>query len=156
LPVTFASSNNAVASVSGNLLLIMGVGITTITAAQAGDGSNYLAATNVSQPAVVGPAIADLAISLATNGFYLVTNIVYSKFYSAYRTNVIDIYTNVALTITGNQGRAYDLQVEGDLIQSNWQTLLSIPNLPSPSYQIIDPATNSARFYRLRHSVWAP
>ncbi len=89
LPVTFASSSNAVASVSGSLLLIEGVGTATITAAQAGDGSNYLAATNVSEPAVVSPPIADLAISLATNGFYIVTNIVYSKHASTYLTNVV-------------------------------------------------------------------
>ena len=94
--------------------------------------------------------------SMDTNGFYMATNIWYNHRNSTYYTNAAAVYTNVTLTITGNQGRAYDLQVEGDLTQPTWQTLLSIPNLPSPSYQIIDPTTNSARFYRLRRSVWAP
>jgi hypothetical protein len=152
LPVTFASSDLTVASVSGSTLTIVGVGTATITAVQAGDGSNYLAATNVTEPAVVSPLMVDLGISLDTNGgFYTQTNIYYLALESTYITNVVDVYTNVTLTITGNQGRAYELQSKEDLTQSNWQTLFSTTNLPSSSYQIIDPTTNSARFYRLRH-----
>ena len=36
------------------------------------------------------------------------------------------------------------------------QTLFSITNLPSASYQIVDPTTNQVRFYRLRHPIWTP
>lgn len=48
LPVTYTSSNPAVATVSGTTLSIVGPGSTIITARQAGD-SRYLAATEVSQ-----------------------------------------------------------------------------------------------------------
>jgi hypothetical protein len=52
LPVTFASDNPSVASVSGNTLSITGVGTANITASQAGD-ANYLAAADVSRAQVV-------------------------------------------------------------------------------------------------------
>jgi hypothetical protein len=157
LPVTFASSDNTIASISGNTLTIVGVGTATVTAAQAGDGANYLAATNISEPAVVSPVIADLAINLDTNGgFYTVTNVVYCTNDATYYTNVQDVYTNVTLTIMGNQGRAYDLLFENDLTQTNWQTLFSTTNLPSSSYQIVYPATNWANYYRLRHPLPTP
>ena len=148
LPVTFASSSNAVASVSGDVLTIAGIGTATITAAQAG-GSNYLAATNVSELAIVSPPIMDLSISHDPIGFYSVTNVGHRRGSSILLTNVLHIYTNVILTITGNQGHAYQVQSENDLSQSNWQTLFGTTNLPSPNYQIIDSATNQARFYRL-------
>jgi hypothetical protein len=48
LGVSFTSSNSAVAMVGGNTLSIMGAGITTIVASQAGNGS-YLAASDVMQ-----------------------------------------------------------------------------------------------------------
>ncbi|MFM2265179.1 MAG: hypothetical protein RLZ77_599, partial [Bacteroidota bacterium] len=48
LTVSYVSSNPAVASVSGNVLTINGVGTTSITASQTGD-SSYSAATPVSQ-----------------------------------------------------------------------------------------------------------
>ncbi len=59
LPVTFASSNPAVASISGNTtagftVTIVGLGTTTLTASQAGDG-NYLAAPDATQTLVVNP-----------------------------------------------------------------------------------------------------
>ncbi|HEY0655221.1 MAG TPA: MBG domain-containing protein [Chryseosolibacter sp.] len=40
LPITFSSSNNAVATVSGNTVTIVGAGVTTLTATQAGN-ANY-------------------------------------------------------------------------------------------------------------------
>ena len=48
LAVTYTSSNTGVATVSGSTVTIVGPGITTITASQAGDGS-YFAATNKTQ-----------------------------------------------------------------------------------------------------------
>jgi Secretion system C-terminal sorting domain len=53
LPVSYASSNTSVATVSGNTVTIVGVGSTTITASQAGN-SNYNAATDVTQVLTVG------------------------------------------------------------------------------------------------------
>jgi hypothetical protein len=48
LPVTFSSSNTAVATVSANTVSLTGPGTVTITASQAGD-ANYAAAANVGQ-----------------------------------------------------------------------------------------------------------
>lgn len=48
LPITYTSSNSAVATISGNKVTLTGVGNTTITASQVGNTS-YLPATNVSQ-----------------------------------------------------------------------------------------------------------
>jgi hypothetical protein len=53
LTVSFASSNPAVAVVSGSTVTITGAGVTTITASQAGNAS-YGAAASVNQPLVVG------------------------------------------------------------------------------------------------------
>ena len=81
LTVTYASSNSGVATVAGNTVTIVGAGSTTITASQAG-GSNYNAATNVSQTLTVttGPTtltLGDIAIlgfnSNAPDGFAFVT-----------------------------------------------------------------------------------
>lgn len=46
--VTFSSSNEAVATIAGNVLTIVGIGETTITASQAGN-NNYNAATEVAK-----------------------------------------------------------------------------------------------------------
>ena len=56
LPVSYTSSNPGVATVSGNTVMMTGVGTTTITANQAGDAT-YLEAVSVSQPLVVGLAV---------------------------------------------------------------------------------------------------
>jgi hypothetical protein len=55
LPVSYASSDAAVATVSGNVVTIAGVGSTAITASQAGD-ANHGAAENVSQILTVAPS----------------------------------------------------------------------------------------------------
>ena len=54
-PVTFANSNPAVATVDGTTVTIVGAGITTITASQAGT-TNYNAATDVFQALTVDKA----------------------------------------------------------------------------------------------------
>jgi hypothetical protein len=54
LTVTYTSSNAAVATVSGNVVTIVGVGTTVITASQPGN-TNYAAATDVTQNLVVTP-----------------------------------------------------------------------------------------------------
>ena len=57
LSVSYASSNPAVATVSGNTVSITGVGTTTITASQAGN-ENYAAATSVDQVLTVAQYVA--------------------------------------------------------------------------------------------------
>ncbi len=54
-PVTFVSSNTAVATISGNTVTIIGTGTTTITASQAGNAT-YAAATDVPQILTVNKA----------------------------------------------------------------------------------------------------
>ena len=161
LPVGFASSDNTVASVSGRTVSIVAAGSVSITASQSGN-ANYLA-TNTSQSLTVSPVVAQLSIGTDLNDYYTVTNVkhvttneVNHTSADYYVTNSVNIYTNVALTITGNPGRAYNLQYLSDLTQTNWQMLTVISNLPSASYQVNDPATNPARFYRLQRPVWTP
>ncbi len=55
LPVSYASSNTSVATIIGSTVTIVGVGSTTITASQAGNGS-FNPATNVQQTLTVSKA----------------------------------------------------------------------------------------------------
>jgi hypothetical protein len=55
LPVSYASSNPSVATVSGNVVTIVGAGTTTITASQGGDG-NFNPAPDVSRALTVNKA----------------------------------------------------------------------------------------------------
>ena len=132
LMVSYVSSDSSVASVTGNVISFLAAGSAIITATQVGN-SNYLAAIT-NQILVVTNFFASLNISQNKNAFP----------------------TNVTLTITGNPGRTYNLQYQDDIRQTNWQTLQIITNLPVGTYQVNDPATNSARFYRLQHPVWMP
>lgn len=54
LPVSYTSSNEAVATVTGNMVHLTGLGTTTITASQKGN-EHYIAAESVSQVLVVVP-----------------------------------------------------------------------------------------------------
>jgi len=66
LPVTYSSSNPAVATVSGTTLTIVGAGTATITASQVGDG-NYNAAPDAAQSLTVSKAAASVTLgSLST------------------------------------------------------------------------------------------
>ena len=132
LPVTYDSSDSIVASVTSNSISIFGVGNAVITAMQVGN-SNYLM-TYTNQLLIVTNCLANLDISQIKN----------------------DSNTNVVLTISGNPGRTYNLQYQDDILQTNWQLLQVITNLPVGVYQVNDSATNSARFYRLQHPVWSP
>ena len=61
LPVSYVSSNTAVATVSSNTVTIVGAGTTTITASQAGNG-NFAAATDVTQTLTVNKAAATVTL----------------------------------------------------------------------------------------------
>lgn len=61
LPITYTSTNPAVATISGSTVTIVGLGTTTIIAAQAGDG-NYTDAAFVSQPLSVEKATAIISL----------------------------------------------------------------------------------------------
>ncbi len=66
LPVTFASSNTAIATVSGNTVTIVGAGTTTITASQAGD-ANYNAAPDVTQTLTVNKVSQTITFAAITD-----------------------------------------------------------------------------------------
>jgi len=73
LPVTFTSSNNAVATVSGATVSIVGAGTCTITASQAGD-SNYVAALGVNQPLTIVYAASVPTVRVSTLSDGAITN----------------------------------------------------------------------------------
>ncbi|HEY6007096.1 MAG TPA: MBG domain-containing protein, partial [Geobacteraceae bacterium] len=68
LSVSYASSNPAVAMVSGNTVTILGAGTASITASQGGDG-NYAAATAVTQTLVVNKATANVTLGSLTTTY---------------------------------------------------------------------------------------
>lgn len=65
LPVSYASSSAAVATVSGNTVTIKGVGTTTITASQAGD-ANFNPATATTQDLTVANALQTITFGAIT------------------------------------------------------------------------------------------
>jgi hypothetical protein len=69
LPINYTSSNASVATVSGNIVTIVGGGTTTITAAQVGDAT-YAAATSVQQTLTINKANQTITFgALATKTF---------------------------------------------------------------------------------------
>ena len=129
LPVSFASSDPLVAAVSGSSLQIMGEGSADITASQAGN-INYNAASSLVRVAVVTNIIVVLDAQISGS--------------------------SIQLDVTGNPGRTYMVQYASDLTQPNWQELTVITNLPEETYHVLDPTTNTLRYYRLMRSVWSP
>jgi hypothetical protein len=69
LTVSYSSSNNAVATVSGNTLTIVGAGSVIITANQAGDAT-YAAANAVTQTLVVDPIALTVTGAQVTDKYY--------------------------------------------------------------------------------------
>ncbi len=107
LMVSYASSNTAVATVTGSTVTIVGAGSTTITASQPGDGS-YNAATSVEQTLTINKA--DQIITFAALPFkvfnpnantYLLSSADVSGGASGNAVSFISSDQNVA-TISGN------------------------------------------------------
>ena len=142
LPVSYASADTAIATVSGNTVTVLTAGSTVLTASQVGD-ANYLAATNVSQTLVVSDLLMGLSIQMQTNGVSHITTNHLGRLVTNYDYQP-------SLTVTGNLGRDYTIQYREDLTGTNWSVLTTLTNLPVSPYQVTDPATNPARFYRLR------
>lgn len=69
LTVTYISSDTNIATISGSLITVVGVGTVTITAEQAGNGS-YNAATDVTQQLLVNPKGVTIANAQAQNKPY--------------------------------------------------------------------------------------
>ena len=69
LPLSYFSSNTSVATVSGSVVTIVGVGSTTITASQTGN-SSYNAATSVSQTLTVNKAAQTITFGALSSKTY--------------------------------------------------------------------------------------
>ncbi|MCX6171238.1 MAG: YDG domain-containing protein, partial [Flavobacterium sp.] len=69
LSVNYSSSNTAVATISGSTLTIVGPGITTITAIQAGN-ADYSPATNLTKELVVNTKVLTISGAVATGKIY--------------------------------------------------------------------------------------
>ena len=104
LAVTYSTSNTNVATVSGNLVTIIGPGTVSITASQAGN-SSYLA-TSASQSFV---AYSSTALQLSALGTPVLTN------------NV----TTVTHTFVGNPNATYTIEYKKDFSDANWATVVS-------------------------------
>jgi uncharacterized delta-60 repeat protein len=82
LTVSYGSSNPGVATVSGNIVTIVSVGTTTITASQAGN-VDYTAAANVSQLLTVNKATLTVTAN-SVNRPYLASNPTFSWTYNGF------------------------------------------------------------------------
>lgn len=109
LPVTFTSSNTAVATVSGNTVTLVGAGSTNITASQAGN-ANYNAAANVQQTLTVNAkqdqtisfnALADVTVGAS----FSLTATASSGLMVSYTTNPTKATINGTLVTTLKAGR---------------------------------------------------
>jgi hypothetical protein len=80
LPVSFSSSNPAVASVSGNTLTLLQAGTVTITATQAGNGQWNAATPVVQEITINAAALPEPVFDLSVNDLVYAGNDVYPKF----------------------------------------------------------------------------
>ena len=129
LPVSYASADTSVATVSGSTVTILKLGSTLLTASQSGT-ENHMAATPVSQTLVVEELQMGMSLHMETNA--------------------------ALLTITGNPGREYAIHYTDALTNANWPVLITLTNLPSSPYEHSDPLQElpSSRFYRIRYPAW--
>ncbi|NOS93698.1 MAG: T9SS type A sorting domain-containing protein [Cyclobacteriaceae bacterium] len=101
LPVSYSSSNSAVASISGNTVTIIGAGTSTITASQAGD-ANFNAATQQQQTLTVNKA--NQTISFAALPTKLITDAPFALTASASSNLPVSFSSSNAsvATVSGN------------------------------------------------------
>jgi alpha-tubulin suppressor-like RCC1 family protein len=110
LSVSYTNSNTAVATVSGNIVTITGIGSTTITAIQDGN-SVYLPATNVSQTLTVAgipPSITNQPASVIINA---TSNVTFS------------------VTAAGTPSPAYNWRTNGTAISGATNASLTLNNV---------------------------
>ena len=130
LPVTYASSNPAVATVSNNVLTIVGAGTTTITASQAGDTS--WAPANQARSFVVRKGIQTINFrpSFALAGGYLLPNFPPRNSSAGLPITYRSANTKVAQVFSGNVikliGRGYTTITATQAGNANWQPARSV------------------------------
>ena len=135
LPVSYASSNTAVATVSGSTVTIVGAGTTTITASQAGN-TNYSAATAATQTLTLSATGTAPVITTQPVG----------------RLAAIETGVTFSVVASGSTGLTYQWKkdggalADGSRITGSTTTTLSVANLAAAdagSYTVV--VANSAQ-----------
>jgi PKD repeat protein len=131
LAVSYASSDETVATVEGSTVRIVGVGATTITAAQAGD-DNYQAATDVLQTLTVDKADqtitfasldsktygdADFELSATSSSGLAVTYVSSNTTVATIDGSTVSIHSGGATSITASQAGDDNYQAAADVTQ---------------------------------------
>lgn len=116
LPVAYTSSNSSVATVSGSIVTITGVGTTTISASQPGN-VDFFAATSVPQTLTVSKAILTASATSSSRTYGSANpafTVSYSGFVNGETASVINTppMTTTAATGTSNVG-TYSITVAG-------------------------------------------
>ncbi len=132
LTVSYASSNPAVATVSGNTVTIVGAGTTTITASQAGN-TNYLAATDVLQTLTVNKADQVLTLSPLPVGSLALKDITFPVQVSASSSSGLPV------TITLGAGSAATLNGSNQLenIQQSGTITINLNQAGNGNYNAV-------------------
>jgi len=136
LAVTYSSSNNAVATVTGNTVKIVGVGNVTITAHQTGD-ANWNAALDVSQALTVNPKEITITGLSAESKVYDQTNSVVITGTPVYS----GLVNGDAYAVTGTVTWAFANKNAGTnktLVQTGSY------DTPSPNYTLLQPVLQSS------------
>ncbi|GAA4279150.1 hypothetical protein GCM10022259_38750 [Aquimarina mytili] len=150
-PVTFVSSNTAVATISGNTVTIVGAGSTTITASQAGNAT-YAAATDVMQTLVVNKADqtitftplatvteddADFNLNATASSGLVVTYISSDPSVATVSGNTVSIIGLGTTTITASQAGDTNWNAATDVMQTlTVVEACPLVNLPANNFQI--------------------
>jgi RHS repeat-associated protein len=128
LPVTYSSSNTSVATVSGNVVTIVGYGTTTITATQIGD--SYYGPISATQVLAVGPFPTITSFTPASGPVGTSVTIIGSEFNATPSNNIVyfgptkatvTAATATQLTVTVPVGATYQpitVEVNGLLVYS--------------------------------------
>jgi len=118
LPLSYTSDNLLVATISGNIVTIVGAGSANITALQAGDGT-YNAALNVDQPFMVGKANLTVTADSKTKVFEEANpplTFSYSSYVGSDNTTDIDTPPSISTTaVLGSLVGSYPITVSGGL-----------------------------------------
>ncbi|OGV67019.1 MAG: hypothetical protein A3K19_29635 [Lentisphaerae bacterium RIFOXYB12_FULL_65_16] len=140
LPISFASSSPAVATVAGSTLTVTGAGTTTITASQAGN-TNWLPAPDVPQALAVARK-ALVARAEDTTRVYLAANppltVAYSGFVTGEDHTVLDQEPSVTTTATPSSPvAAYPITLSGGSDNNYALTLVNGTLTVTPASQAI-------------------
>ena len=148
---TYMSSNSSVATISGNLVTIVGVGSSTITATQAASGT-YDAGSTTANLIVTYPPPTDAptapthsasnVISLFSNTY---TNITGINWYPNWGQST----TLLDMTVAGNDIKRYDnLNYEG----IEFASALNVSSMETLHFDIWTPNLNALDFYLIKFS----